>query len=278
MRANAYAKINLTLEIIGKYMNGYHGIVSVFQQISLYDTITAEKTKEGKVIRFNHDIEEDNTVRKAVLLFEKEIGKEIDVLIDVEKRIPEQAGLGGGSSDAATTLRILNILFNYPLSEEKLQKIGMRIGADVPFFFIGHTALVEGKGEKVQPIAANLHYYVLICLPPFGISTKLAYELSDKYRLWDKGKRSHQIVSAIKRKKPIEAYLYNHFEKIYEKEESFAKFIDFKKNVENLTNKKFHLSGSGSAIFALFNNPMDAKKTAELLKEKQINVILSETV
>jgi len=278
MKENAYAKINLTLEVLGRYINGYHGISSIFQQISLHDTIVIEKASEKTEIQSNWDIGEENTVTKAIKLFEKKAHIPVKVFVNLKKRIPMQSGLGGGSSDAATVLKMLNTIYENPIETDDLKGIAASIGADVPYFFTGHTALVEGKGEKVKQILTNLHYYVVLCLPNFGVPTKLAYTLSDKYKLYDDGKHTKKLLSAIKKKLPIEDYLYNHFEAIYQKEPDFEKLMDFKKRIEGITKRKAHLSGSGSVFFILFSHQNESIKAGEALKQNGISVILSEFV
>ncbi len=278
MKENAYAKINLTLEVLGRYINGYHGISSVFQQISLHDTIVIEKTNGETKIQSNWNIGKENTVTRAINAFENIANTSVKVSVKLTKRIPMQSGLGGGSSDAATVLKMLNAMYENPIEVGELKKIATLIGADVPYFFTGHTALVSGKGEKVKQILANLHYYVILCLPEFGMPTKLAYTLSDKHKLYDEGKYTQKLLSAIRKKLPIEEYLYNHFEVIYQKEPDFKKLIDFQKRIEAITKRKAHLSGSGSAFFILFQNQKELTKAAENLKENGISIIESEFV
>jgi len=278
MKENAYAKINLTLEVLGRYINGYHGISSVFQQISLHDSIVIEKNNGESKIQSNWDIGKENTVTRAINAFEKKTRTSVKVSVKLTKRIPMQSGLGGGSSDAATVLKMLNTMYGNPIEVVELKKIATLIGADVPYFFTGHTALVSGKGEKVKQILGNLHYYVILCLPESGVPTKLAYTLSDKYKLYDEGKHTQKLLSAIRKKLPIEGYLYNHFEVIYQKEPNFKKLIDFQKRIETITKRKAHLSGSGSAFFILFKNQKELTKAAENLKKNGISIIESEFV
>ena len=278
MKENAYAKINLTLEVLGRYINGYHGISSVFQEISLHDTIIIEKSKTETKIQSNWNIGEENTVTKAIKLFEKKTHTSVKVFVNIIKRIPMQSGLGGGSSDAATVLKMLNTMYGNPIEIDELKALSLSIGSDVPYFFTGHTALVTGKGEKVKQILTNLHYYVILCLPEFGVPTKIAYVLSDKYKLYDDEKYTKKLISAIRKKIPIENYLYNHFEVIYQKEPDFNKLIDFKKRIETVTKKKAHLSGSGSGFFILYSNQEESLKAAKALKQNGISTILSEFI
>ena len=278
MKENAYAKINLALEVLGRYINGYHGISSVFQEISLHDTIIIEKSETETKIQSNWNIGEENTVTKAIKLFEKKTHTSVKVFVNIIKRIPMQSGLGGGSSDAATALKMLNTMYGNPIEIDELKALSLSIGSDVPYFFTGHTALVTGKGEKVKQILTNLHYYVILCLPEFGVPTKIAYVLSDKYKLYDDEKYTKKLISAIRKKIPIESYLYNHFEVIYQKEPNFKELIAFQKRIEMVAKRKAHLSGSGSAFFILYSNQKELLKAAETLKQNKISTILSEFV
>lgn len=150
----APAKLNLFLHIVGRLPNGYHELQSVFVLIDLCDRINLKLTHDGQITRTGDvigDIEKDLCVRAAQLLKEK-TGSNLGVSIHVEKKIPSGAGMGGGSSDAATTLMGLNRLWNLGLSKEKLMEIAPKLGADVPFFLLGTNAWVEGIGEKLTPI------------------------------------------------------------------------------------------------------------------------------
>ena len=167
------AKLNLFLHIVGRRTDGYHLIQSVFQLIDWCDTVTLKVTPENEVRRINPIPglvpEQDLVVRAAKLL--KEFCKvDSGVEIDLQKEIPMGAGLGGGSSDAASTLIGLNVLWNLRLSKETLASLGLQLGADVPFFIYGQNAFVEGIGEKIQGIELQNHDFLVI-FPNQGIST-----------------------------------------------------------------------------------------------------------
>ena len=150
----APAKLNLFLHITGRLPNGYHELQSVFVLIDLCDRIDLRMTQDGQIHRTGDvigDVEKDLCVRAARLLKEK-TGCPLGVAIHVEKKIPSGAGMGGGSSDAATTLMGLNRLWNLGLSKAELMEMAPKLGADVPFFLLGTNAWVEGIGEKLTPI------------------------------------------------------------------------------------------------------------------------------
>ncbi len=191
LEGKAYAKINLTLDVTGVLKNGYHSIASIMQTISLYDEISVEKNNFGDIWVYSDGgefakgmpLDETNTCEKAAVEFLRYIRATDGVDIHVKKNIPSQAGLGGGSSDAATVLRLLNRLFETKLSYDELRKLAAKVGADVPFLVTGGCALCEGMGEILTPIENGLTGYVLLKKPEFGISTPEAYRLFDEKKL-----------------------------------------------------------------------------------------------
>lgn len=150
------AKLNLNLKILGKRPDGYHAIKSTFQSIDLSDFLLIERSKSDIFTGAIICPESQNIIFKAKRILEKTLNKKLPCQIHLQKTIPIAAGLGGGSSDAAAVLVGLNLLYNLGLSQADLVKIGMKIGADVPFFFYGGTCKVEGIGEIVTPIKQKL--------------------------------------------------------------------------------------------------------------------------
>lgn len=171
------AKINLFLRVISKCTDGYHNISSVFQTISLSDTLTVEAHSEDFLTCSNSQIpvDESNLVIKAVKLFRNKTGFDQFFKIHLEKKIPIQAGLGGGSSNAATTLWACNQLAKTNISIETLQQWGSEIGSDVPFFFSQGRAYCSGRGEIVQPLPPSCSNPFWIIKPPYGLSTPEVY-------------------------------------------------------------------------------------------------------
>jgi len=180
--AKSPAKVNFLLKIVGRRADGYHELNSIFQKISLYDTL-AFRITDAPVIKLHCDradvpADENNLVVQAAIALRRSAGVEAGVDIRLEKSIPVSAGLGGGSGNAATTLAILNGMWgiNYPAS--RLMEIGLGVGADVPFFLGGPLAWVEGIGEKISPLDAVASLPLLIIKPEFGVSTARAYNES----------------------------------------------------------------------------------------------------
>lgn len=178
----AYAKINLGLDVLGVLPNGYHEVKMVMQTVGIYDVLTFEKAAEGIVITTDSGelpTNEDNLIYKAAkLLFDKYNVTE-GVRIHLEKHIPIAAGMAGGSTDAAATLKGINELFDLGCDEEELKEIGVKIGADVPYCVMGGTALAEGIGEKLTALSPAPECYLLVAKPDINVSTKYVYEHLD---------------------------------------------------------------------------------------------------
>ena len=174
------AKLNLDLKILGKRLDGYHQIESTFQSIDLSDFLFLEKSKKDNFTGAIICPEVENIIFKAKKSLEENLKKSLPCQIHLQKSIPIAAGLGGGSADAAATLVGLNFLYNLKLSKKELGKIGVKVGADLPFFFYGGTCKVEGIGEKVTSVKQKLPKFFLIFRPHKRLETKKMYELYDK--------------------------------------------------------------------------------------------------
>jgi 4-diphosphocytidyl-2-C-methyl-D-erythritol kinase len=178
MQVLAPAKINLSLKVLGKRNDGFHEIETLISPISLYDKIDIEK--QNRWIDFSCDdptlsTGDDNLVVRAAKLFLEHVKINRGVSIKLQKKIPHGAGLGGGSSDAAATLRGLNQLFETKLSPEELVKLGSEIGSDVPFFLFESAAICKGRGEIVEPTKIRKKMSILLMKPAFGVASGWAY-------------------------------------------------------------------------------------------------------
>ena len=182
MKEYAPAKINLFLDVIRKREDGYHDLGTLFQTIDAGDTVSAEPRQDGRITLCynepqNYPLESD-LVYKAAKLLQQESGTTLGADIYLNKVMPLGAGLGGGSADAAATLRLLNQLWKLKFKFEKLEEIGAKLGADVPFLVRGGTAMAEGNGEKltfVKPLQLNDEQYLLVATPLDSVPTKDAY-------------------------------------------------------------------------------------------------------
>jgi 4-diphosphocytidyl-2-C-methyl-D-erythritol kinase len=180
MQVLAPAKINLSLKILGQRNDGFHGLDTLIAPISLYDEITIDKGRPGKGIEFRCDdpsIPQDdgNLAVRAAKAFCETTKIEPAISIELKKKIPHGAGLGGGSSDAASVLLALNELFETKLPRETLAETAESIGSDVPFFIFQSAALCQGRGEIVMPVKLRKQFSILLLKPAFAVSTGWAY-------------------------------------------------------------------------------------------------------
>ena len=181
------AKINLGLDVLGTLPNGYHSVSMVMQSIDLYDDVRIERTDSStiEVLTNLHYLpaNEKNIAFKAALLLKNEFAIRDGLRILLKKRIPVAAGLAGGSANAAAVLKGMNKLFELGLTASQLRERGLRLGADVPFCIMQGTALAEGIGEKLTPLAAMPVCYVLLAKPSFSVSTPKIYQALDQQPL-----------------------------------------------------------------------------------------------
>lgn len=266
MKIKAYAKINLSLDVLGKREDGFHEINSVMGQIDLYDELSFEKS--GDIIvqsQFKDDIIL-KTIMKVRELFQIDEG----VTVFVKKNIPVSAGFGGGSADAAAALMALNELWGLNLKIEDLIKIGSEIGSDVPFCLIGGMCFVAGKGEIIKKIDLP-EMNVLVVNPGHEISTKEAYEKLDKMN-YEKRFSSLKL-KGLRDVKEIAAGLHNDFIHIQKEDvkEIVKGFIEYGALNASIT-------GKGPAVFGIFENKEKAEEAYSGLKNKYEFVYLCETV
>lgn len=177
---NAYAKINLTLDVLGKRADGYHEVEMIMQQIDLYDVITvAIRPNDRNIVITSTDAfiptNESNLAYRAAVLMQETYNLNVGFDIHIEKHIPVAAGLAGGSTDAAATMTAINDLLDLSRPKEALEALGTRIGADVPFCIRGGCAIARGIGEKLESIRGLEHTWLLLVKPSFGVSTKEVY-------------------------------------------------------------------------------------------------------
>ncbi len=262
----AYAKINLSLDITGKRDDGYHLLRTVMQSISICDIITIVKT-EGDDITITCDnpaipLGEKNIVYKTAKLFFEKTGKSSGLEINIEKHIPHQAGMGGGSADAAAMLVALNELFEAGLSAKELCEIGVTLGADVPFCIEGGTALCEGIGEIITPLQPLRKCVVLISKPKKGISTVEAFRVFDSLT----GISSPDVdamVIAISNGLPYAQHCKN----VLEFTALLAELDEIKSGMKAYGATASCMTGSGSAVFGLFESEFPAKECYKKLQE-----------
>jgi 4-diphosphocytidyl-2-C-methyl-D-erythritol kinase len=250
----APAKINLMLRIVGRRADGYHLLQTVFQFIELCDWISFHPVDDGQVFLKNPIAgvaESDDLTVRAALLLKQETGCTLGVCIDVEKHIPMGGGLGGGSSDAATTLVVLNLLWDLQLSTERLMELGLSLGADVPIFVKGLASWAEGVGEKLQPINPEEQWLIVI-KPDCHVNTKeifLTEELtrdSKSITIADFIAGSHQndCLAVVSQRYPAVS-------------EAIQRLSAF---------SEARLTGTGACVFALFDSENAAFEAYKILK------------
>jgi 4-diphosphocytidyl-2C-methyl-D-erythritol kinase len=275
---NAYAKINLTLDITGKRADGYHLLRMVMQSVSLCDRLTLTNSEPGihiKCARTDVPCSRDNTVYKAAAAYFAFAEMKPALCVEIEKSIPSQAGLGGGSADAAAALLALNEMYHTGYSKEILCKIGLKAGADVPFCVLGGTALAEGIGEKLTVLPALPPCSIVICKPPVGVNTKKAYALVDSA-----SDSAHSctaaMLDAVRRADlgRIAASLGNDFERVL----NLADVNRIKEKMVYAGALGSCMTGSGSAVFGIFADKGKALACRELLGKEYADVFLCEPV
>lgn len=269
----AYGKINLSLDVIGRRENGYHDVSMVMQTVDLYDVISLNKLKGDGEIRLTANmntlpLDETNIVYKAVKLVKEEYGLNTGVSVHIEKHLPIAAGMGGGSSDGAAALRGMNRLFELGLSNEKLEELGVRLGADVPFLIKGGIALAEGIGEKLTKLPDFPDCVLVIAKPDLGVSTKEVYEAFDSLKEVnhpDVGKLVKSLGSAGL--KEIVKLLGNVLEEVTAKK---YEIIEVVKNLLIDNGAVFSMmTGSGPTVFGIFENEEQAKKACNNLRKQE---------
>lgn len=271
------AKLNLFLKINGLTSNNYHDMTMINQSVDLYDFITVTKGKNGIKIQDNTFINQDsNLVYKAAKLINDEITK-IDVDIKLDKNIPMQAGLGGGSGDAAGIIAALDILFDLKIDEANKIELAKKIGADVPFCLFGGSKCVRGIGEVIDDVLCDNFSYIII-KPSENMSTKEAFTLFDKH---GKTKDKLDFIDDILTKKEkididfVKNHFYNDFEQIIEQKFDIINQIkkDFYKNGADFS----MMSGSGTTVYAIYTDDDLRKKAYNNLKKNYDNIFLSST-
>ena len=264
MEIKAYAKINLTLDILGKRSDNYHEVEMILQSVDLFDTISISKNSLNQItINSNNNqipLNEKNLAHKAArLFFEKlDINEGIDIFI--EKNIPMAAGLAGGSTDAAATLLLLNQIYNNKLSKEELLKIAENLGSDVPFCLIKGTYLATGRGEKLHKLNDLPKCYILIVTPNIEVSTKDIYDEFDNYISTNTNLSSSILVDALNKNKDIKEIsknIFNVFEPLLLSKHAILN--DIKNIFDSCNCLNSCLSGSGPSYYGIFDNLKDTK-------------------
>ncbi len=266
----AYAKINLGLDILRKRPDGYHDVYMIMQSLDLHDLITINKVKEeGIALRTNLSylpINQDNLIYKAAALFLQTHGLREGLYIELEKNIPVAAGLAGGSSDAAATLIGLNKLYQTGMSLEQLQKLGVKLGADIPYCLMLGTALSEGIGEVLTPLPPMPTCSILLVKPDINVSTKYVYEnLKLNESSIHPDIKAMTTALANKDIYGLTKNMDNLLQSVTVKE--YPIISDIKDKMKELGALTSLMSGSGPTVFGIYQNRMMAKKAYSYFKK-----------
>lgn len=262
------AKINLTLDILGKRPDGYHEVAMVMQSIGLHDTIEMEKSAAGIALTINVPwlrADEKNLAWRAAALMQQEYGLSGGVNMRLTKRIPVAAGLAGGSADAAAVLRGMNRLYELGLSDAKLCELGARLGSDIPFCLLGGTMLSTGRGEVLTRLSNLPETWVVLAKPRISVSTAWAYQNYD-----EQGAEQHpdnaRIQQEIARgdRKAVAKLLCNVLESVTIRR--YDVISRYKTMMLEQGAMASMMSGSGPTVFGLVGSRAQANKIADHLR------------
>lgn len=283
MEILAHAKLNLTLDVLGRRPDGYHDLRMVMQSVALADVLTLEESGDGELrVRTNlHFLpnNEKNLAAQAALRWWEARGQAPRGLeIAIEKSVPVCAGMAGGSSDAAAVLRALNQMEGAPLSLWELAKIGERVGSDVPYCILGGTALAEGRGEILTPLPPLPQCWAVLCKPEFSISTPALFSKIDSVRLRCRPD-TQGVVAALEAGDlhGVARRMYNVFEDALP-ERQRARVNDIKNVLIQCGALGASMSGTGPTAFGLFDDEGLAREAQERLADWGGEVFLTQTV
>jgi 4-diphosphocytidyl-2-C-methyl-D-erythritol kinase len=276
----AHAKINLTLDVLGKRPDGYHELISVMQTISLADVLLVGPLADGEVIcetdvpalRSDHNL----VLRAARLLATRLEGRALGARLELHKVLPLQGGLGGGSGDAGSTLVALNALWGAGLDEPELEALAAELGSDVPFFIRGGTCLIEGRGERVMPLPDVEPFWLVLAKPPINVPTPAVFRALSPSE-WSSGEDTAAVMGAIRRGEPLP------FERLSNALEvgvlrTYGAVAGARDTLLAAGAPLVRLSGSGPTLFVPFRTLLDAASVYQKARMRGLMVWLCHTV
>ena len=275
----AYAKINLTLDVLGKRADGYHDLKSVMQTVSLYDTVEIEigTGKPWEIICQRQDIpcDERNLAWKAAKLYCDAVGFNPEgITIRIDKNIPSGAGMGGGSADAAAVLRALNRHYGNPMTLEALAQLSAQIGSDIPFCVVGGTVMCEGRGEIMRSLKNCPDFIMVGCKPEFSVSTPVLFKKIDSVEIM-KHPDNDAMEQAIRvgDLAAIAHEIYNVFDPVVSEDHPEIDHIKCICNMHGALASQ--MTGSGSVVYALMPDMESAQKAMNELKNTYAQVFIA---
>ena len=283
MNVLARAKLNLSLDVLSRREDGYHDLRMVMQTVNLADVISlTEEARERIQVQTNLRFlpgDDRNLAAIAAKEFWKATGCQGNGLsIEIEKHIPVCAGMGGGSSDAAAVLRALNELSGRRLPVERLAEIGAAVGSDVPYCVLGGTALAEGRGERLTPLPALPDCYIVICKPPFPISTPELFGCIDCRKLRCRPDTEGIMTALAERDLAgVARRLYNVFEDVLTDRRG-AEIAEIKRELISRGALGAVMSGTGPTVFGIFDQEGSARDAYQTLKSQYSDTFLTKPV
>lgn len=277
---NAHAKINLSLNVLGKREDGYHTLQMIMQTIQLHDTISIHQIPEGVEISCEAPYVPNNSSNIAYKAAEAMLncfGIKSGIRIEIQKRIPVAAGLAGGSTDAAAVIKGINELLKLGIEQKELMKLGKTIGADVPYCIMGGTALAEGIGEELTPLPNLGGISVLLVKPRIGVSTVWVYKNLDLAKISERPDTGSLITAIGTRDiKTLSSEMKNVLESVTI--EKYPVIEKIKKELLRLGAAGSMMSGSGPTVFGIFEDAEKAKYAYDKLKNGKDECILTQTL
>ena len=280
MKEKAYAKINISLDVVGKREDNYHLLRMIMQNIEVYDEIDIKRIEKGIEIKCNKPfvpVDQRNLAYKAAKLFLDTYKIDAGVYIDIKKNIPVSAGLAGGSTDCAAVLKLMNKIFEINASNEELMELGVKLGADVPYCIMGGTALCEGIGEKITKLKPFKNHIVVLVKPPFAVSTKEVY----KAFCLNKARIHPNTEKLIERMEQDDIYfISNNMKNLLENVtlREHRSISQIKRNMIKYGAIGSMMSGSGPSVFAFFDDMLKAQECYDEMKKKYSDTFLTRTI
>lgn len=277
MIKNAYAKINLILDVIEKRDDGYHNIDGIMQMVDLYDTVKVEVSDKFEILCNNPKVPNDerNLVYKAFNIMKEEFSFKENFKIEIEKNIPLCAGIAGGSSNCAVVIECINEILNLNLGLDEMKKIGRKIGADVPYMLTGGTARTRGIGDEIELLSEIPNTRILIVNNGVEISTPYVYS---NIKISGNNSRVEEIINYYKAKK-YEKFFLNLYNVMEEVSIAYCEEIGYiKEKMLKYGAKNSIMSGSGPTVFGIFDNDEAFERAYLFFKSKYENTFKTFTI
>lgn len=268
MKERAYAKINLCLDVVGEREDGYHELKMIMVPVDFYDVLEMNIADETtfEVNRSFLPVDDRNTVIKAIRVMRERYGFSEQFECRLQKHIPTQAGLAGGSADAAAAIRMMCRMLGIRMSREELIDVGKQVGADVPFCIFNQCAYVGGIGDELEPFECNTDFDILLVKPRRGVSTKTAFAEMNKYEAVHPDCDAMRTALMNDDYQGVIASLGNSLEAV--SLNLVREIREIREDLQELGFDGVLMSGSGSTVFGITRSPRVLKKSADLMKYK----------